>query len=227
MAGCSNTFIKGDTSSVSSVEFIPHKFGRDDLTVNGKISLGMTIDEVKEKLGQPDNESTFTEGEFIYGKYTSLIYGDMSLTFFDVNGGDAFTLGIIATASEKDEFAGGLHVGATEEEVLAAFTRSDEKLPLYFDESEESYGDYVYGSFTRDDFISEKPKSEIQYAYINRWSVDNGYSNEFTIEYYYFDPLIWNEDETEYSGYGYSLIFCMDNESGLVNSISLNYDCIQ
>lgn len=227
-AGCEYVDISGEknlsASDISSAEIIPHKFGKSDLTVRDSVTLGMTEDAVKQQLGQPDGEETFNQGEFIYGKHTVMKYGDMSLTFFDVNGGDDFTLGIINTTSGSDKFTGGLHVGSSVEEVLAVFTKSDEANPLYFKETEESYGDYIYGSFNRDEFVEKKPTGEIQYAYINKWNVNNGYGDEYTMEYYYCEPLVWNEDETQYSGNCYSLIFYVDNQSGLVKSISLNYD---
>lgn len=226
--GCS-TVTDGNLSSnvagTSSAEvFTPHHFGKSDLTVNGTISLGMTVEEVKAILGQPDSEGTFPNDNFIYGTYIALKYGDLRLTFFDAAGGDVFTLGIVNSSSEKDVFAGGLHVGSTKEDVLAAFTKDDESEPLYFAGIEESYGDYIYGNFNRGNFEEFKPQGSIEYAYTNKWGLDNGYETDYTMEYYYADPLIWSEDGEGYSGDLYSMIFTVDGETDLVENIMLNYD---
>lgn len=223
--GCSDNG-SDDVSSVSSDEFIPHKFGKSDLTVNDKIRLCMTVEEVKAILGEPDSEITNANDDFIYGKYTNMKYGGLSLTFYDVSGGDELTLGIINSSSESDKFANGLSAGSSSEELFYVFTKSEDNLPLYFGGLEDCYGSYVYGSYTSEAFIEEKPMEEIQYAYINKWGVDNGYENEYTIEYYYFDPLEWNDEQTKYSGSYYSMIFYMDAESDLVTSISLTYNAI-
>lgn len=229
LAGCQqgkNTNGGGKTASgyVSSEPFVPHKFGPDDLTVNGNIRLDMTVDEVKELLGEPDSEGTFT-GEFIYGTHTELVYDGLHLTFFDVNGGDDFRLGIIYSQSEKDQFVGGLHVGCSADEVIADFTRDEEVLPLYFAPIEESAGDYLYGDINRNEFVERKPEGVLQFAYINRWySEENG---EYMLEYYYFNPLNWSDDGTMYTGDGYSMVFYVDNESGLVKGINLSYEVLE
>lgn len=222
--------ISGSDVSASDITpgepFTPHRFSKSDLTVNGNISLGMTVAEVKEVLGQPDSEGTFRNDDFIYGAYTALTYGDLSLTFFDAGGGDNFLLGTIWSKSASDIFAGGLHVGSTADEVIAAFTRDEEAEPLYFAGLEESYGDYLYGNYTRDSFLEYKPKGALEYAYINKWGLDNGYETEYTLEYYCGDPLVWNEDETAFSGELYSIIFYVDSETDLVKNIMLSYDWV-
>lgn len=227
MAGCASggpkNGGKNTASNVSSEPFDPHKFGMDDLTVNGNVKLGMTADEVKEILGQPDSEETFT-GEFIYGEHTVLKYDKLSLTFYDVDGGSDFRLGIISSTSENDKFVGGLHAGCSADEVIADFTRDEEVLPLYFDSVEESCGDYLYGTFTRDDFLLEKPEGVIQYAYINKWGMED--SGEYLLEYYYYNPLIWADENSGYTGDYYSMVFYVDAESNLVSGINLNYDVL-
>ena len=227
MTGCAfggqKNGVKNTVSTAPSEPFDPHKFGMDDLTVNGNVKLGMTVDEVKEILGQPDSEETLTD-EFIYGKNTLMTYGGLSLTFFDPDGGDDFRLGIISSTSENDKFVGGLHVGCSADEVIADFTRDEEVLPLYFDSVEESCGDYLYGTFTRDDFLLEKPEGVIQYAYINKWGMED--SGEYLLEYYYYNPLIWAGEYSGYTGDYYSMVFYVDAESNLVSGINLNYDVL-
>lgn len=212
------------TGIVSSEPFTPHRFGKSDLTVNGSVTLGMTVEDVKEALGQPDNEETFGNDDFIYGTYTTMKYDNLTLTFYDVMGGKNFLLGSINSDSEDDLFAGGLHVGSTVDEVLTAFTQDEERAPLYYANFEESYGDYIYGDYTRDNFLERRPKGVIEYAFIDKWAFDNGYMNEYTLQYYYADQLTWSEDETAYSGDLYSMIFYVDSDTELVKSIMLSYD---
>lgn len=211
----------------SDVQLTPHKFDRSDLTVNGKISLGMTPDEVKAVMGAPESEETFTNDNFIYGAYTTATYGGLTLTFFDVTGGENFTLGTIYSESEADIFARGLHIGSTADEVLAAFTRDEQSQPLYFSGMEEKYGDYIYGNYNREDLIELKPKGALEFAYMTKWQTEDDVYTQYTMEYYYGDPLNWNEDETAYSGNLYSLVFYVDVETNLVKNIMLSYDFIE
>ena len=203
-------------------EYVPHKFGKSDLnvlSVNGNITLGMSIKDVKKKLGEPESEQDKKISDSAQLNAKQLVYGDLTLTFFGMI--EDYILGSIETTSENDVFAGGLHVGSTSNEVLTAFTTSDEKAPLYFSTDAESYGDYVYGSFNSDEFYELKPEGEIQYAYINNLEANEGISDEYTIEYYYYDPLKWND--TGYTAHCYSLIFKVDKPSEQVKSVSLEY----
>lgn len=207
--------------SVTSVEFDPHPFGMDDLTVNGNVRLGMKPDEVREIMGQPDSEQTLTD-DFIYGQHVRMTYGGLSLTFYDVDGGEDYTLGIISASSDEPMFSCGLRVGCTADEVIAAFTRSEEVEPLYFPYIEESCGDYLYGTYTMEDFLLEKPEGVVQYAYINRYGMED--SHEYLLEYYFVNPLIWQGEYSGYSGDYYSMVFYVDADTDLVTAINLNYD---
>lgn len=231
--GCStvedgyNLVSSSSVSNVSSSEtFTPHRFGKGDLTVNGNVTLGMTPEEVKVVLGQPHSENTFTNDDFIYGAYTEMDYDPLHLSFFDTSGGDHFILGTVWSDDPSVTFAGGLHVGSTKEEVLTAFTQDDESAPLYFANIAESYGDYIYNDFNRDNFVERKPEGSIEYAYMDKWGLQNGYENIYYMEYYYADPLIWSEDGEAYSGDLYSLIFTMDGETDLVTNIVLSYEAM-
>ena len=216
----------GDIAS-SEVQPAPHKFGKSDLTVNDKISLGMTLDDVKAVMGNPQNEETFTNDDFIYGAYTTATYDGLTLTFFDAAGGDNLTLGTVYSESESDTFARGLHIGCTADEVLAAFTSDGESQPLYFSGVEEKCGDYIYGNYNRENLIDLKPKGALEFAYVTRWQVEDDAYTQYTIEYYYGDPLNWNEDETAYNGNLYSIVFYVDVETDLVQNIMLAYDFIE
>lgn len=203
-----------------------HRFGKGDITVNGKVALGMTPDEVKDILGQPDSENTFTEGEFIYGPSTEMEYGSLHLTFFDAENGkiENFTLGTIWSEDPSDIFANGLHAGCTADEVIKSFVVDPNAPKLRFDNSDSDYGQYLYGDFNGNDILDLKPKGKLEYAYIHRWDTNEAYDNTYMIEYYYADPLMWNEDETEYSGEYYSMVFYMDGDTDVVNSIMLSLD---
>ena len=203
-----------------------HRFGKGDITVNGKVALGMTPGEVKEILGQPDSENTFTEDQFIYGPYTEMEYGGLHLTFFDAENGDLehFTLGTIWSEDPADIFANGLHTGCTADEVVKSFVMDPNAPKLRFDNSDSDYGQYLYGDFNSNDILDLKPKGKLEYAYIHRWDTNDGYDNTYMIEYYYADPLTWNEDETVYAGEYYSMIFYMDGENDVVTSIMLSLD---
>lgn len=232
--GCStmtddyNLVSSSSATNVSSADtFTPHRFGKGDLTVNGNVTLGMTIEEVKAVLGQPDSENTFTNDDFIYGAYTRLDYDALHLSFFDTSSGNNFTLGTVWGEDDSVTFAGGLHIGSTKQDVLTAFTQDSERKPLYFANTAESYGDYIYGD-TNASFIQEaRPQGVLEYAYIDKWSLDNGYDTNYYMQYYYADPLIWSEEDDEgnvsYSGDLYSLIFTVDGETDLVTNIVLSY----
>lgn len=217
-----------NVSSAESAVVLPHRFGKADLWANGGVTLGMTIDEVKELLGQPTGEATFTEDQFIYGAYTDLSYNTLHLTFFDVNGGSNFTLGTIWSDSDNDIFAGGLHAGgvtgSTADEVINAFTKDGDAQPLYFSGDQNPSGEYLYGNYNANEIADVKPKGTLEYAYINKWSMLQGYDNEYLIEYYYGDPLVWSENDTVYTGDYYSMVFYVDGDTDRVKSIRLSYD---
>ena len=151
----------GNSSAVEI--FTPHKFGVEDATVNG-VRIGMTENQVTEILGDPDDRQNVTNDNFIYGEYTSMRYGKLNLSFYDVNEQGNFTLGIIYTESPEVNFVGGLHVGSTKEDVLNVFTHEKEPQPLYFSTMEESCGDYIYGDINASWFLENKPKDVIECA---------------------------------------------------------------
>lgn len=225
-AGCdtSKNGDKGDALSSQADLISPHKFGRTDAKLANGVAIGMTVSQVKEIMGEPDTELTTTEGEFIYGARTTLKYNELILTFYDVSGGDDFTLGVIYSSSESDIFAQGLHVNSTEDEVLQAFTQDEQRSPLYFDNSGTAYGDYVYGDINENMFLDKKPQGELYFAYENKYSMIEGHDNEYMIEYYYWEPIAWSEDGEGYTGTYYSMVFYMDGETNLVTSIMLTYD---
>ena len=166
-----------------------------------------------------------TNDNFIYGEYTSMRYGKLNLSFYDVNEQGNFTLGIIYTESPEVNFVGGLHVGSTKEDVLNVFTHEKEPQPLYFSTMEESCGDYIYGDINASWFLENKPKDVIECAYINRFGEDT--YNSYMMEYFYYNPLDWTADKSAYTGDSYSMVFYLDSTSDTVTSIRIGYDFIQ
>ncbi len=215
-----------DLLSGSDITTTVHRFGKGDLTANEKVTLGMTPDEVKAAMGQPDSENTFTEDQFIYGSYTEMTYGTLHLSFFDTLNGkvENFTLGTIWSEDPADVFANGLRVGCSADEVITSFVVDPDAPKLRFDNSDSDYGQYLYGDYNANDIFDIKPKDRLEYAYIHRWETNEEYDNTYMIEYYYSDPLTWNEDETAYSGEYYSMVFHMDGESDVVTSIRVGLD---
>ncbi len=210
-----------EDNTSSSETFHPHKFGVADAAVKG-VKIGMTQEQVKSILGEPDEEENVPDDNFIYGKYIDMTYGGLTLSFYDINEGDALTLGSFSTDSPEVIFAGGLHVGSTKDEVLATFTHDENAKALYFASMEESCGDYIYGDFNSDDFLINKPTGEIQYAYINRYGED--IDDSYMMEYYYYPPLVWNEDEDDYTGECYSMVFYMESGTDIVTDIRISFD---
>ena len=210
-----------DGVSSASETFTPHKFGPDDATVNG-VRMGMTQEQVKKILGEPDEINDDTGDGFIYGVCIDYTYGGMTLSFFDVNEGDNLTLGYIVIDSPEVKIVGGLHVGCSKDEVLKVFTYEDNPEPLYFDEVEESVGDYIYGDINASVFLERKPTEEMRFAYINRY--DEDYDHTYMMEYYFYPPLNWNADKSEYTGDYYGMIFYMDGETDTVTDIRIEYD---
>ena len=221
MALCALTACGEPVENASSAEsgWKAHKFGTGDLTVNG-VSLGMTAEEVKDKLGKPDKEENVTEDQFIYGEHLDINYGKMLLSFYDISGEGNSTLSSISTYSPEVEFPGGLHVGSTKEEVLAAFAQDDNAPDLEF--YGEKYGTFIYGDMTSGDFLSKKPTGVIEAAYIQDHDAEeDGY---YMMIYTYYNPLKWSEDGNEFSGDYYQLVFYVDTATDKVTSILLSHD---
>ena len=214
----------GTSSSSAAEAYTPHKFGVEDAAAMG-VRLGMAPSQVTDILGEPDDRQNVTNDNFIYGGYTSMRYGKLNLSFYDINEPGNFTLGIIYTESSDVIFAGGLHVGSSKDDVLKAFTHEKEPAPLYISTMEESCGDYIYGDINQSLFLENKPTDVIQCAYINRFGEET--DNSYMMEYYYYNPLDWNADKSAYTGDSYSMVFYVDSESDTVTSIRIGYDYIE
>ena len=210
-----------DGKPSSDASYTPHKFGVEDAAFND-VKIGMTPEHVKKILGAPRSEELNTTDEFIYGAYIDMEYDAISLMFYDVNEGEDYTLGSICAKTPDEKFTGGLHIGSSKEDVLAVFTQTDNPEPLYFAGTEESCGDYIYGDTNSTYFYEDKPTDVIQYAYINRYGED--IDNSYMMEYYYYNPLDWNADKSEYTGDCYSMVFYLDSETDTVRDIRISYD---
>ena len=210
-----------DGKPSSDASYTPHKFGVEDAAFND-VKIGMTPEHVKKILGAPRSEELNTTDEFIYGAYIDMEYDAISLMFYDVNEGEDYTLGSICAKTPDAKFTGGLHIGSSKEDVLAVFTQTDNPEPLYFAGTEESCGDYIYGDTNSTYFYEDKPTDVIQCAYINRYGED--IDNSYMMEYYYYNPLDWNADKSEYTGDCYSMVFYLDSETDTVRDIRISYD---
>ncbi len=225
LMGCSTDSCSGvapvRNGGASSEAYVPHKFGVDAAAVNGA-KIGMTQEQVKSILGEPDEVRDVPNDNFIYGKYVDMTYGGLTMSFYDVNEGDELTLGSFSTGSPDVKFVNGLHVGSTKDDVLATFTHEENPQSLYFSTTEECCGEYIYGNYNIEEFLAETPKGEIQYAYINRYSEE--IDQTYTMEYYYYPPLVWNEDEDDYTGECYSMVFYMESGTDIVTGIRISFD---
>ena len=155
MAVCAMTACGDSAENTSSSEWTPHKFGISDTTANG-VKLNMTVDEVKAAIGEPDKEENITEDQFIYGEHLNMTYGQMHLSFYDINEGNNLKLSSISSNSPEVNFAGGLHVGNTKDEVLGAFTQEEDTTDLML--YGEKYGSFIYGDLISDYFIERSCK---------------------------------------------------------------------
>lgn len=219
MTVCALTACGDSGESTFSAEWTPHKFGVEDTEVNG-VKLGMTIEEVKAAIGNPDKEENITEDQFIYGEHINLSYGKMFLSFYDINEGDDIRLGSISSDSPEVKFAEGLHAGSTKEEVLAAFAQDDNPPDLIF--YGDKFGRFIYGDFTDMDFMEKKPTGAIENAYIqDRDAETEGY---YMIIYHYYNPLKWQDDGSSYTGDYYQLVFYLDSKSDKVTSVLLEHN---
>lgn len=226
LAACQSAENGGADDGISSASeaFAPHKFAVDDAALNG-VKIGMTPEHVKKILGEPKSEQLNDRDNFIYGAYLEMEYEGFTLLFYDINEGEDYTLGMISSSSESVNFAGGLHVGSTKDEVLAAFTHEEDPQPLYFSDMEESCGDYIYGEINSSQFIEYKPEGVIQVAYFNRYAEDM--ENSYMMEYYYYNPLDWSADKSSFTGDCYSMVFYVESETDTVTSIRISYDLAQ
>ena len=146
-------------------------------------------------------------------------YGKMFLSFYDIKEGDNITLSSISADSPDVIFAGGLHVGSTKEEVLAAFTQEENAPDLIL--ADQKYGTFIYGDMTNDDFIEKKPTGTIECAYIQ--DLDAETDNYYMIIYNYYNPLQWSDDGSSFTGDFYHLVFYMDTESDKVKTVLLEH----
>ena len=218
MAVCAMTACSDSAENTSSSEWTPHKFGISDTTANG-VKLNMTVDEVKAAIGEPDKEENITEDQFIYGEHLNMTYGQMHLSFYDINEGNNLKLGSISSNSPEVIFAGGLHVGNTKDEVLGAFTQEEDTTDLML--YGEKYGSFIYGDLISDYFIERKPTGAIESAYIQDHDAkSDGY---YMIIYTYYNPLQWSDDGSSYTGDYYHMVFYVDTATDKVNSILLEH----
>ncbi len=204
--------------NTNSTAWTPHKFSVSDAYANG-VKLGMTTDEVKKAIGDPDKEDNITEDQFIYGEHLDMTYGKMNLSFYDINEGEDYVLGSISSDSADVIFAGGLHVGSTKEEVLAAYTKEDDAADLML--SGEKYGTFLYGNITSEEFVVQKPTGKIETAFIQDHDAEaDGY---YMIIYEFYNPLNWSEDATDFTGDYYHIVFYVDTATDKVSSILLEH----
>ena len=191
MTGCS--------SSTST----PHKFDKSDATVNG-VSMGMTLDEVKEKLGEPEVE------------YSNAVeYNGLMLYFTDE---DDRILKNVEIKSEKIKLSNGLSVGSSKEKVISSYTDDGEEKPLYLPvNGDEACGIYLYGGFNKFEIQDQKEADSYQFAYIDESMPSYDY-----IEYHYCEVTNRKSYYTESNLY--TLTFCIDKNTDKVQYIQIECD---
>ena len=200
------------------------KFSYNDLIVE-KLRYGMTEEQVKDIMGEPDSIQDSNNDGDLYGDSVSYLYDDLQLAFYEHDGN--MVLSLAATESSKYTFAKGLKVGDSKEKVISSFYREstdeDELRGIYsIYSSDEPFGKYLYGHGLDDVIDGVKESGDVEYAYINYYNYDASRSDTtYMIEYNYAQPPYTSEYASNVDEMG-TLVFDMDS-SDVVTGIRWYY----
>lgn len=167
------------------------KFSYNDLVVE-KLKYGMTEDEVKKIMGNPDRKTENNGNQDLYGESVDYYYGDLQLSFYRHNG--KMVLSLAYTKSPEYAFSKGLKVGVSKDEVIKSFynesTNENELRGVYSIYSKNNaFGKYLYGHGLEDVTDGEKQSGNVEFAYINKFSYDSSKPDAtYMIEYHYSEP---------------------------------------
>ncbi|MCQ2420531.1 MAG: hypothetical protein MJ118_05290 [Clostridia bacterium] len=176
----------------------PLLFDRDE-SVLWDLHLGMTEDEVKAILGEPDSVNESAGGDtFIYGTEIAYYYGDAELDFYDYQENGEMLLGSVWLDSENISLSSGLSVGCALEDLLYYYSCDEDLREIGGD---DPWGMYLYGEYL---YTYENgyalPEEYEQTAYVN-YPMES--DDEYTITYTAYLPMGDKLEET-------NLVFYLD-----------------
>lgn len=164
------------------------KFSDVDLTFD-KAKMGMTPDEVKNILGEPDEDKTTAaeanpERVFVYNGQS----GKSTLLFWNV-GGSMKLCGVECTDSARS-VARNTSVGMSMDTVRDLFYRDENALNanIMSEDNATILGKFLYGDKTIDKLEDRKIKEKIEYGIINYNGTKTLESGGSILEYMYFVP---------------------------------------
>ncbi len=176
-------------------------FDRDESVLWG-LNLGMTEEEVKAILGEPDSiEESGEDDMFLYGKEISYYYDDVELNFYDYQENGEMLLGSVWIDSEDILLSSGLSVGCTLDDLLYYYSCDDDLREIGVD---DPWGMYLYGEYlyTYDNGYAP-PEEYEQTAYVN-YPMEG--DDEYTITYTAYMPIGEKFEET-------NLVFYLDMDN--------------
>ncbi len=188
------------------------KFSYEDLIVDN-LKYGMSEEEVISIMGEPDKISDGSPLN-IFGTEKIYKYDELSLSFLKHD--DNMLLSGVETLSSSYTFTRGLKVGDSKDKVINSFYNDNEYREAF------SRGQYLYGTYTSNDYEKVKETGKVENAYINKFNYDPDKENShYMIEYNYLEPPYQMEYATELDRRGL-LIFDV-NSDDIVERIRWNY----
>ena len=204
------------SSEEASSEYVQwHWFEPADCRVR-EVAPGMTVDEVKEILGNPELAYNVDADE-MEEAYIGTEYPGMTLSF-DKEPDKKFRLSCIYIRDESITLPNGLHVGNTLYEVVNAF---DNPQNITFTEDREFFDNtlYVYNSHSRfipGIFNQEWPDEPVQAGYCSDYR-----KGMAPLMYIYCDSPVWNGDRTAYNFTTYTIYFKTEPGKVTINQIDI------
>ena len=227
LSGCTKEEVQEEKLDVKEVSLIENAMTYDDLFVTwneSQIEIGMTVNEVKDKLGIPMSEmdtrkdpNAWKDKGTLYGDEIILDYDGLNLIYFnysdDVND---FRLSNIISRREDVTGPRGIKIGMTEEDVLKLFPRNSGKKYLCDKGDTEPWGLQIYGDVTGNDFQNVIIKSDVQTAYkLYPYKEDD----EYCLVYEYWKL----NDEKQINQLSENAAVIVYLQKGIVKSINIEF----
>lgn len=190
------------------------KFSYNDLIVDN-LKYGLSQEQVKQIMGQPDEIIDSSVSTDIYGKSITYKYSDLNLVFYNHDG--KLLLSQASTESPNYTFARNLKVGDTKEKVLNSFYKDNSYenslRDIISSDSGESYGKYLYGYLLEDYIINPVDENNnIEYGFINYYGYNpDDPTSDYMIIYEYAQPPYMLHSDDPYN-VNSSLIFDMNSD---------------
>lgn len=202
--------------SMTSCAYKPHKFKPSDMILNDNIKFGMTMEQVENELGEPeeivDSKELYNDSNESSSEFVEYVYGDSTLflTFQDFYGNGDVVLTDVSVGNPDYTFVNGLSTESTTQDVIDTFTSDKKDIP---ENEKDSYILYT----SSDDTVSPGDIADkMQYGY-----VDNSSDELFRkIYYYYYDLSMKNNKDTAYNGIEYTMTFFVNRNTDKVIAMS-------